>query len=483
MKPFGVSFEAWSKCVTVNCSTIAKLTLVKPPKAQVLAYMAGGPKPKRIASFWWLRADQRPRVAEMHTVELPITSSSVPSLAKTVSWEARPFVTWEDTPFNKRAELMDPLKPIFEPMLATIVPSASMQALAAEAGVDFQTRVTWSGGGHNVHGSTPQLRAYFGRVDVRTNLGVNYFKEGPMQYTMTYDWDTDTLRVFDIVFCPGKGNPTFGSPAELLAAWNASTLKYCEIDGPWYGDTKATMDPEGPYYVRPEEAARVGPIVAYPEGDRVTVHGRTVSWMGWDFHADIHAINGMHISNLRFRGERIAYELYAVDFTAVYSGASSRKDIFYSDGGYEMGNCATTLRAGLQCPQGAKFMYSLGYDKTYVWGNALAADHEAPTMCVFEGPANDILFQHAKMKYEGLPATSLYVRNVLTVGNYDYVQTFRADLDGARCHSIVFGMHPGKSDMNATTSLSPDLQAASTSESTSRATLLVATCSPTTRAQ
>lgn len=123
-----------------------------------------------------------------------------------------------------------------------------------------------------------------------------------------------------------------------------------------------------------------------------------------------------------------------------------------SDGGYEMGNCATTLREGLQCPHGSVFLYNLGcvramaarlvrssarwrarrhrhatlctlrYDDTYVWGNALAADQERPTMCIFEAPDNEALFQHAKEYYEGLPGSSLYVRNVLTVGNYDYTQ-------------------------------------------------------------
>eukprot|EP00962_Isochrysis_galbana_P015102 scaffold4331_cov129-Isochrysis_galbana.AAC.3 len=117
-----------------------------------------------------------------------------------------------------------------------------------------------------------------------------------------------------------------------------------------------------------------------------------------------------------------------------------------------MGNCATTLREGLQCPHGSVFLYNLGcvramaarlvrssarwrarphrratlctlrYDDTYVWGNALAADQERPTMCIFEAPDNEALFQHAKEYYEGLPGSSLYVRNVLTVGNYDYTQ-------------------------------------------------------------
>jgi len=35
MRPFGVSFTAYEKCITTDCSTIAKLQLEKPPKAEV----------------------------------------------------------------------------------------------------------------------------------------------------------------------------------------------------------------------------------------------------------------------------------------------------------------------------------------------------------------------------------------------------------------------------------------------------------------
>ena len=57
-------------------------------------------------------------------------------------------------------------------------------------------------------------------------------------------------------------------------------------------------------------------------------------------------------------------------------------------------------------------------------------DDEMETMCVFEAPENEALFQHARDPHEGLPASSLFVRAVLTVGNYDYTQTFKVKEDG-----------------------------------------------------
>jgi hypothetical protein len=111
------------------------------------------------------------------------------------------------------------------------------------------------------------------------------------------------------------------------------------------------MDPWMPYFPDAESVAKAEPRIYYPDGPRFSVQGRTVSWMGWDFHADIHGLNGLHISNLRFRDEMMVYELHATEFSAVYSGVSNQKDVYYSDGGYEMGNCATTLKPGLQCPE------------------------------------------------------------------------------------------------------------------------------------
>eukprot|EP00967_Tisochrysis_lutea_P035002 scaffold41855_cov31-Tisochrysis_lutea.AAC.4 len=66
--------------------------------------------------------------------------------------------------------------------------------------------------------------------------------------------------------------------------------------------------------------------------------------MGWTFHADIHGLNGLHISNLRFRDEMLVYEMHATEFSAVYSGVSNKKDLFYSDGGWPSpSSCRGTL--------------------------------------------------------------------------------------------------------------------------------------------
>jgi hypothetical protein len=49
----GIITDAYAKCADISCNTIAKMVMVKPPKAEVMAWMAGtGPKPPRKAQFW-----------------------------------------------------------------------------------------------------------------------------------------------------------------------------------------------------------------------------------------------------------------------------------------------------------------------------------------------------------------------------------------------------------------------------------------------
>ena len=100
---------------------------------------------------------------------------------------------------------------------------------------------------------------------------------------------------------------------------------------------------------------------------------------------------GLVVSNLRYQGERLAYLMHATDFSAVYSGPSNKKDLYYSDGGYEMGNCATTLKPGLQCPDEAVYLPALGYDSGYVWGGALEGAETDKAICIFEAPKNRAL--------------------------------------------------------------------------------------------
>ena len=46
-----------------------------------------------------------------------------------------------------------------------------------------------------------------------------------------------------------------------------------------------------------------------PDGRRFTVSGRYVTWLDWQFYFNIRTSTGPIYNDIRFRGERIVYEL------------------------------------------------------------------------------------------------------------------------------------------------------------------------------
>jgi hypothetical protein len=70
----GIITGSYEKCEDASCHTIAHIVMIKPPKAEVMAWMAGtGPMPPRKAQFWHMK------VCSNHTWRSPL-----PSFAPTV---------------------------------------------------------------------------------------------------------------------------------------------------------------------------------------------------------------------------------------------------------------------------------------------------------------------------------------------------------------------------------------------------------------
>lgn len=62
------------------------------------------------------------------------------------------------------------------------------------------------------------------------------------------------------------------------------------------------------------------PSLVQPSGRRFVVDGWRVSWMGWQFHVGHTLRAGLVFRDLRFKGERIIYELGLQEAYASYSG-------------------------------------------------------------------------------------------------------------------------------------------------------------------
>ena len=59
-----------------------------------------------------------------------------------------------------------------------------------------------------------------------------------------------------------------------------------------------------------------------PDGKRYTINHRHVSYLHWDFHIRLSSLTGPQIYDVRYQGDRIAYELGLSEIAVFYSGDS-----------------------------------------------------------------------------------------------------------------------------------------------------------------
>ena len=173
----------------------------------------------------------------------------------------------------------------------------------------------------------------------------------------------------------------------------------------------------------------------YPDGARFTVAGSHVEWLGWAFDIHFRTLTGLQIFDVKYKKERIAYELSMQDIIVMYSG-NPPDDFFknYFDNGWSIGRYNLPLVRGIDCPADAIYLnstvYAVGEDKGTVLKDAA---------CVFEHRNAIPLRRHYSVKfYEwgyryafSMPDSVLIVRQILTLWNYDYIFDYEFHQNGA----------------------------------------------------
>ena len=162
------------------------------------------------------------------------------------------------------------------------------------------------------------------------------------------------------------------------------------------------------------------PLQFHPQGPRFSVQGSRVSSSLWTFFFGLGAFSGPRIFDIRFQGERLAYEISLQEALAVYGGNSPAAMLTrYIDGSFGMGKYSTPLTRGVDCP----------YLATYVDWHFLLESQAPKTIqdafCVFEQNQGLPLRRHHSDMHShyfgGLAETVLVIRSVSTLLNYDYL--------------------------------------------------------------
>ena len=176
-------------------------------------------------------------------------------------------------------------------------------------------------------------------------------------------------------------------------------------------------------------------VLSQPKGANFRMDGNVVEWQKWKFHIRVDRRLGLVLSNVTYndggRERSVLYQGYMSEMFVPYNdpdfGWFSRT--YFDVGEYGLGLLSSPLITGVDCPETAAFIE-----------DAVIADDEGnplplpPMVCIFERNTGDPSWRKFEFlaleemnafginhPYEGRPAVDLVVRMGTQIGNYDYL--------------------------------------------------------------
>ncbi|NWV01696.1 AOC3 oxidase, partial [Upupa epops] len=215
----------------------------------------------------------------------------------------------------------------------------------------------------------------------------------------------------------------FASTGDLEDAFLANRVEVIRIKKPRAEDVLGSLRSQRP----PGSPA---PLHYEPQGHRYSVRDNRITFQGWSIAFGMNPNSGPRLFDIRYRGERIVYELSLQEALALYGsncpgGMSTR----YLDGSFGIGRFAYELVRGLDCPSTATYV-----DRHYLVESETPKTNQN-SLCIFEHDAAVPLRRHfsdsQSLYYGGLRKTTLVIRTISTLINYDYIWDFMFHASGA----------------------------------------------------
>lgn len=205
------------------------------------------------------------------------------------------------------------------------------------------------------------------------------------------------------------------------AYWSPGFEKLpANIDGSWgYTDQEGTPPPLDTDFP---------PMAIAPSGSRyfTDAEQQYVKWMDFEFYISFSRDTGMHLHNIKYKGERIIYELGLQEALAHYAGNDPvQSGTAYLDTFYGFGTYAFELVKGYDCPSYATYLNSTFYTSE-------TTHTHLDSICLFETEGNFPIQRHSTSQYVAATKNIFFtIRNVCTVGNYDYMFSYEFYMDGS----------------------------------------------------
>lgn len=394
------------------------LELIRPKKAEVLAYLAGtGPKPARFAR---LTAVSSGSVQEYKAGPLLDGAPAKDAVLE-------PLLQVGDVPYTKRPTEPNADLRLIEPLLNETYRSLAPLLIAAFGNIfPMLDGFTGEEGSTMLYFRNNALSPKGVRIDlVKTQwvppppakFEATWMHPLPIDvsfYTTSPDPAQWTVR--QISFC---NQGPFPNATTLVEAFKRGEVKTCPVH-------KST----GSWDV-PQRETAPSPAGRHP----VEKHGG-VSWGPWSFSITTRPSTGIALWDVRFKGERILYELSMQDAQAAYSG-SKEKSFFYSDAAWSLSMLGSSLEPGVDCPVGAHYLSAPNWYAFMTGGGAETDPTKAfdfIPICVFEWDEDHTIWRHMQntepQEVHGLVRKTVVVRTITTVANYDYITDVKFREDG-----------------------------------------------------
>ncbi|KAF7374336.1 Amine oxidase catalytic domain-containing protein [Mycena sanguinolenta] len=220
----------------------------------------------------------------------------------------------------------------------------------------------------------------------------------------------------------------FNTTEDFLEAYLNGTLKRSNLpDVPSSGE-EAWAGRERRGHKRDLDE-RAGPRQVSFNGARYRVDkdNQWITWMGWSFYLSFGRDMGMSLWDVRFRGERILYEISPQEALGVYSGSDPHQaSTVFLDRGFGMGIATRALIVGYDCPYDSLLLPATTH-------SVIGTLQQKDAICVFERDSGKPLSRHTgylKGEMGAVKGYELVVRTISTVGNYDYLFDYTFQLDG-----------------------------------------------------
>ncbi|CAI9770969.1 unnamed protein product [Fraxinus pennsylvanica] len=179
----------------------------------------------------------------------------------------------------------------------------------------------------------------------------------------------------------------------------------------------------------PYDTGLKGMTVFQPDGPSFTIDGHTVRWANWEFHLafDMRAGPVISLASIydpeKDEHRSVMYRAYLSELFVPYMDLTEEwyYTTFLDAGEFGIGLCANPLKPLRDCPENAVFM-----DGYFTMQDG-KPEKISNVFCLFERYAGDILWRHTEPALPGdtitevRQETSLVVRMVSTVANYDYI--------------------------------------------------------------